>query len=398
MSKLGWVERRTGDRWTTFRVRYWVVDATGKEVARSKSFTDRAHGGKREAERAARAFLARTVTEQSDGTFVNPSELTVQGLVDRWLAVKQSSVRASSLVNYRSYLKRLSPDVAAMPLQKLKTVHLEVMYAELANRGVGPSAITALHRVLSYALNQAVRWDLITRSPARGALGPTRTTPAINYWTADQAAQFLRSAGNDPEWGLIWRLLLSTGMRQGELLALRWSDIDRRRGELTIHRTLTKSSTGGLTVGADPKTLRSTRTIPIPASCVDLLRQHQVRQRVRQLAAPDWSSEFGDLVFADDAGRFIRPQRVRVAASVAMVAADVPVIRLHGLRHTFATTALLRGAPVHVVAALLGDTSATVLQTYAHATSAGVSSVMADLDAAINAPETSDDDAASTTT
>lgn len=327
MSKHGWIERRVGDRWTTYRVRYWIVDDAGKEVARSKSFTDRACGGKREAERAASLFLARTVTEQSDGSFVAPSELTVQGLIDRWLAVKQTSVRTSSLVNYRSHLKRLSPEVAAMPLQKLKAVHLEVMYSDLASRNVGPAAIVALHRVLSYALNQAVRWDLITRSPARAALSPTRTTPAINHWTADQAAQFLRAEGNDPAWGLIWRLLLSTGMRQGELLALRWSDIDRRRGELTIRRTLTKSSTGGITIGAEPKTIRSARTIPIPGSCVELLRLHQIRQRERQLAAPEWASEFGDLVFTDAAGRFILPQKVRLAASAAMLRAGVPECR-----------------------------------------------------------------------
>jgi len=161
-----------------------------------------------------------------------------------------------------------------------------------------------------------------------------------------------------------YRLLAATGMRRGEMLGLRWTDFDLVVGRLTINRSLTVVD--GALVWSSPKTARSRRSLSLDPETVAVLRSHKVRQVEEQLAAgPAWIGE--DLVFCDELGGPLQPDQFTRAFGRAVARADVPVIRLHDLRHTWATQALQAGVHPKVVSERLGHaTTGITLDIYSH--------------------------------
>lgn len=367
--RSGWIEPRQGVKGTSFRVRFWVDGPTGELLAKSKSFGERQYGGKKGAESAAKLFLAKMLTSVVDGTYCAPAETTLKDLVDLWIQSKAGTISDSTVYTYRCALKHLSQDVSAIPIQRLKPMHLQALYGRLRADGVGPGIIGILHVVLRGALSQAVKWELLARNPAAAIARPERAQAAIAFWTTEQSARFLDLEGNDPRFGLIWRLAILTGMRRGELMALQWSDIDLARKTISIARTITKGPNGSEVMGVTTKTKNSSRTIPVPASCLEPLRLHRTRQLERRLASIDWSTADGDLVFTNDRGRFLGPGHVAGYFRQAVERSGLPAITMHGVRHSFATALMLSGVNPKVAAELLGDTVVTILRTYSHVTS-----------------------------
>lgn len=163
----------------------------------------------------------------------------------------------------------------------------------------------------------------------------------------------------------LWRLAATTGLRRGELLGRQWRSVDLEESRLQVVRQLVPTN-GGATFGP-PKSRRSERTIALDAVTVEALREHRETQRLeRDLAGPVYVDQ--DLVFCDELGGIVHPQRLTDAFSAHRKAAGIPIGSLHILRHTSATLALTASPPVplHVVAGRLGDDPKTVLSTYAH--------------------------------
>jgi integrase len=228
--------------------------------------------------------------------------------------------------------------------------------AELEAEGLGARSIRISHRLLSQALRQAVRWELIYRNPCEGTTLPKERKREMRSLTPVQAQRFLEAA-RGTRFGLFFELMLLTGLRPGEARGLRWRDLDFDAGTLTVRRAISRVKGGHEVKG--PKTEASKRTIPIASLC-PALRQYRI-SRLRH--GPD------DLVFSTSAGRPIGDRNlVERHFKPILEAAEIdPGVRLYDLRHTHVTLALAAEVPVRVVAERVGHSSpARTLDVYAH--------------------------------
>lgn len=349
--------RKRGSTWTAL----WSVEdpTTGARRQRSK-------GGFR-TQKDAQRHLAGVVVAVADATYVEPSKQPLgRFLADEWLPAIAGTVRPLTRQRYERiaslYVARR--DIGGVPLRGLTAGHLNGLYAQLEAEGLSIATRRLTHAVLRRALGDAVRWGKLARNPASLADPPSLPRSRAQAWTAGELRRFLAHVQQDRLYAL-WRLAATTGMRRGELLGLRWQDVDLEAGRLRVEQQLVPTS-GGCTFGP-PKSRRSERTIALDALTVDALRDHRASQLLeRDLAGPAYQDH--DLAFCDALGRPIYPTRLTEAFLRHRKAAGIPVGTLHVLRHTSATLALTTTPPVplHVVAGRLGDDPKTVLSTYAH--------------------------------
>jgi integrase len=178
-------------------------------------------------------------------------------------------------------------------------------------------------------------------------------------WTAEEASVFTEAARTNRLWPL-WELALTTGMRQGELLGLRWGDINFEERTLWVRQAVYRGWVG------EPKTASGVRSIPLLPAVLESLREHRRHQNERRLkAGPDW--EDNDLVICTQTGGVYGHTNVNMEHEKIMAQVGVTRIRFHDLRHTYATLALSAGIPAHVVSAILGHANIKItLNTYAH--------------------------------
>jgi integrase len=329
---------------------------TGKRRQRSK--------GGFKTQREAQAFLTAQLSKLGDGSYTAPAKTTVgEYLTGEWLPAASGNLRPLSVTKYESVIRLyIVPTLGPVRLQALSPGHLNGLYARLDADGLGASTQRLVHAVLGRALKDAMRWGKLTRNPATMADPPARPEPRAKAWTAGEVARFLRHVEGD-RLAALWRLAATTGMRRGELAGLSWRSLDLGGSRLSVDQQLVPTR-GGVTFGA-PKVRRSRRTIALDTQTVDVLREHRATQQLERAFAADAYTD-RDLVFADELGGPIHPQRLTEAFARHRKAAGIPTGTLHTLRHSAATLALVAGVPIHIIAARLGDDPKTILTTYAH--------------------------------
>jgi integrase len=192
----------------------------------------------------------------------------------------------------------------------------------------------------------------------------------MTAWAPEEVRTFLTCAADDRLFAA-WRLLATCGLRRGEVLGLRWTDLNLRALTLRVDRSLVADPRSRVLVWQTPKTERSRRTIDLDAATVNALKSHRKQQASERLAAmgawPDGDDQAADLVFADKTGQPIRPATFSRQFDALVKRAEVTRIRLHDLRHTAATLLLRAGVPVHVVSERLGHASTSItMDVYAH--------------------------------
>ena len=355
----GHVHRR-GATWT------YVVDV-GRDPAtgRRRQQTKGGFRTKKDAERA----LGETMRSLDEGTHVARDPQTLGEWIERWLETMVPKVRASTLRDYRNGLQRVSDRLGSVQLQALRPLDLEELYADLLREGkrygggLAPKTVRNVHIAVRRSLADAQRFGLVSRNVATLVKPPVPQRAELTTWTADDVRTFLDAVAVDRLMPA-YRLLAATGMRRGEALGLRWTDVDLAVGRLTINRSLTVVD--GALVWSSPKTARSRRSLSLDPETVAVLRSHRVRLAEEQLAAgPAWVGE--DLVFCNELGGPLQPDQFTRAFGRAVARADVPVIRLHDLRHTWATLALQAGVHPKVVSERLGHaTTGITLDIYSH--------------------------------
>lgn len=225
------------------------------------------------------------------------------------------------------------------------------------------------HRMLHEAFDHAVGWQLLATNPAAAAKPPRAERPDIAVLEPDQVAQLMEAASSFPEpYPTVVTLALATGMRQGEILALRWQDVDLKSGLITVVRTARRYAGLGIVYG-EPKTYRSRRPLKLAADTVATLRAHHARQaEARLLAGPAWVDQ--DLVFTGPVGQPIDARNLLDWFRKMTEAADIGRIPFHALRHTCATMMVMAGVNPRTVADRLGHANATfTINTYCHTTS-----------------------------
>jgi integrase len=225
-----------------------------------------------------------------------------------------------------------------------------------------------MRALLSRACEDARRHGLLATNPARGLTSLTvRETEdrKIKFWDDAQTRHFL-AASADHRDAMLWRILLASGLRIGEALALRWQDVDLTTGVLTVRRTLSRKRNGYDV--KPPKTRSGLRAIPLDAATAEALRAHRQAVLTLRIAHADvWADR--DLVFPNDAGAFCDPRTLRRRFTALCKQLTMQYIGVHGLRHTHATMLLASGIPAKVVSERLGHSSiAITLDTYSHVT------------------------------
>src|SRR3712207_1609668 len=200
----------------------------------------------------AAAKLAKALSNRADGIVVDDKNLTVGDYLDRWLSDCVRGTIRESTYSRDKYLvtNHVKPSIGRVKLKNLNALHLQSLYRERLDSGLSGSTVQKIHHVLHKALTQAMRWDLIPRNPADSVKAPTPTSKEMHPLSAHEARGLLKAARGD-RLEALYVLALHTGMRQGELLALRWDDIDLDAGTLRVRRTLTRH--GGKVALREPR-------------------------------------------------------------------------------------------------------------------------------------------------
>ncbi|MFJ4486538.1 tyrosine-type recombinase/integrase [Streptomyces longwoodensis] len=233
-----------------------------------------------------------------------------------------------------------------------------------------PSARTVqyVHAVLRSALQQAIREELIARNVARIVETPTVNRKEVRPLDAGEVKALLKTARSHRLYAL-WLLLVSTGLRRGEALALTWSDVDLNAGTLRVRRNVQRIRRE--LIFGTPKTARSIRTVSLPRGCVQALTEHRAAQeRERAVAGPKWKPTEGQpagLIFTTSTGRVIDPRGLNRMLTILCRDAKVRRVRVHDLRHTCASLLLAQGVDARTIMETLGHSTITMtLDTYAH--------------------------------
>lgn len=317
----------------------------------------------------AQKVLTESLRDLDSGTFVEPTSLPLTEYLDRWL---ETAARPRVTERTHGSYKRLlnhhaKPELGQRKLTDLRPLHIQKLYTEMQRRGSSARTVRYVHAVLSSALKQAVKWGMLPRNPAECAELPKQTRKEMHALSPDEAAGFLQAAASD-RWSVLFAFALATGMRPGEYLGLQWKDIDLESGTVMVRRALIWRDKGGGWRFGEPKTARSRRLIPLPASTLRALAQHKRQQAAERLKAGA-AYQLNDFVFATPEGGPLMPGNLKRRHLLPILErANLPIsFRLYDLRHTCATLLLAAGEHPKVVSERLGHASITLtLDVYSH--------------------------------
>jgi integrase len=312
----------------------------------------------------ARGWLLQQRQRQAAGEDVSDRSTLAQFL-EHWLEVESVSVRPVTIRRYRQVVRDyVVPRLGHLRLSALRADHVQSLYADLLAAGVGVWSVRKCHVVVSGALADGVRWGLLVRNVASLAAPPRAPARDMVTLTADQVGVLLGAVHGTRWHGLYW-LAVVAGMRQGELLGLRWSDVDMSAGAVRVQRQAQRLAGGGFEF-VEPKSARGRRVIALdPETLSVLYGQWDVVADMRVVAGGGWREH--ELVFPSDVGTPMDGRNVWTRFRRDLRRCGLPAIRFHDLRHTSATLLLADGVHPRVVQERLGHSKIGItLDTYSH--------------------------------
>jgi integrase len=314
-----------------------------------------------------RQKLTKAMADRDGGLVFNAGVLTVGEYLERWLKDSvQGTVRTSTYEVYGYMVHpHIVPGLGRLKLKDLNPAHVRAFYRDRLDAGLSPATVHKMHVVLHKALDGAVSDGLIPRNASKGVKVPQAATrKEIRPLTSEQARDLFDAARGD-RLEALYVLAVATGLRQGELLALKWEDVELEEAVLRVRRTLTRS--GGKVEAGPPKTPNSRRSVGLTSRAVEALRAHLARQ-LAEMEEMGSLYRPGGLVFANEVGGIINPSNLRNRHLARLLKrAGLPKIRFHDLRHTCATLLLTKNVNPKIVSEMLGHSSISVtLDTYSH--------------------------------
>ena len=310
------------------------------------------------------AAMKHTLRDQQLGITITSEKQTLKQFLSDWM---ENTVKPKNRTQtYRSYewitRVHLIPALGHLPLQKLSPQKLQAFLNERHSTGLSATTIKHINATLRAALSQAHRWQLVPQNAAKLVTLPRSVRYKAIVLAPEQAKQLLESAAGTSDEAL-FTLALCIGLRRGELLGLRWCDIEN--GFLHVNHSLERVKKGGLRL-ADPKSSRAVRSLRLPQMCIASIERHREYQaKARQWAGIKWK-EF-DYVFTSSIGTPLQPEKVTRSFAAALKAAKLPRVRFHDLRHSCATLLLSLGVHPKLVQETLGhSTFQLTMDTYSH--------------------------------
>ena len=339
-------------------------DATGKRRQKWHAVK----GTRREAE----TELTRLLNELRTGEYVEPSKMAVSDYLDRWLRdYAKPRVAPKTYERYSQIVeKEIKPELGQHALAKLRPLHIQAFYAKALSEGrkdgtggLSPQTVVHFHRLLHKALDQAMRWQMLPRNPASAVEPPRPQRKQMRALDENETATLLRLVSGTRLYMPVL-LAVTGGLRRGEILALRWQDMDLESGRAVIMRSLEQTK-DGLRIKS-PKTERGRRTVVLPRYSLDALLTHRAEQAKRKLALGPSYADL-ELICAKLDGAFWPPDSLSSAFAGVVRRSPLTHFRFHDLRHTHATQLLKAGVHPKIVSERLGHSNISItLDTYSH--------------------------------
>src|SRR5712692_6319758 len=280
--------------------RTWLVRVfmgRDSESGKRKYVNKTIHGTLRDAQ----AYLSRSQRDRDLGVFFEPSRMSLDGYLDKWLeTAAKPKLRAKTHRDYEALLRRyVRPALGSRQASKIEPLEIQGLYADMQERGLSARTVRFTHAVLRAALHQALKWKLIPQNPALSVDLPKQAKGEIQVLNPQQAREFLKEAAAD-RYYVLFAVALTTGLRPSEYLALKWPDVNFGKGTVSIARTLEPIKGGGWRF-ADTKRARSRRLVKLQESVLRLLGEYRDVQ-VRERDASNGDVAAADLIFVNSSG------------------------------------------------------------------------------------------------
>lgn len=345
-----------------------IIDLGRDENGKRRQKWHTVKGTKKDAQRE----LTRLLHELNTGGYVEPSKLTVAQYLEKWLTdYAKHDVAATSYERYCEVVRlHLIPALGSQQLSRLNTLQIQGYYAKALESGrrdgrggLSARTLELHHRILRKALQQAIKWDLLVRNPCDAADPPRPVHREMQALDEEQTARLLEGAAGTRLY-LPILLAVTTGLRRGEVLGLRWEDLDLKAGMLSVRQAVERVN-GGVAF-QQPKSAKSRRAVAIPALVVEALIKHKAAQAEHRLRlGAVWQAH--DLVFPTEVGAPMHPVTLTKAFYDLVRKLDMAGLRFHDLRHSHASQLLRHGIHPKVVSERLGHSAVSVtMDTYSH--------------------------------
>ncbi len=346
-------------------------------------------GGKR------KSFYGKTRKEAQDklraaqrdldaGRDLTAKPQTIARFFDDWLeTTAKPTIRPKTHHSYAQLIRlHIKPAIGTIPLANLTPQHVQRMMGDMTARGLSPRTVQYTRAILRRALGHALKWGLVTRNVATLVDPPRSVKKPVQPLSAAEARRFLDHVRNqnDRLWPFFTTAIM-TGLRQAELLGLRWSDVDLDAATLRVRHTLQRIE--GKWEFVEPKSKRSARTLSLPDTVVTALRAQRVRQLEERLLAGERWKDWG-LVFTSSVGTPLEPSNLNGRLHALLDVFELDHQGMHSLRHCFASLSLAQGVHPRVVMEMLGHSQISLtMDTYSHVMPTMLKEAAKALDAAL---------------
>ena len=365
----GSLRRRPNGSWEG---RFGYIDeATGKRKEKSVYALTQS-----ECKRKLKDLIKAIENPPEENEYVAPTKLAFGEWLDTWMKeYKKNGVRPATYTSYHHNIEsHIRPALGHMELQKIRPEHIQKLLNDMSagigkNAPLAPWTVLKVKNIISGAMEQAIRNQIIPYNPAKASVPPKLNQKEIRILTEPEQQTFMKAVeGHRLE--ALYKLALATGMRRGELMALTWDCVDFKNSTIAVKGSISrvKDPDTGITAlrFSEPKTKAGRRQVPILPNIVPVLKEHKARQDAEKAEAGSaWNS--ANLVFCSNVGTVVEPRRVCTTMDKITDAAGLPRFTFHALRHTFATRMLEANVPAKVVQDVLGHADVTLtLNTYSH--------------------------------
>ncbi|WP_424475039.1 tyrosine-type recombinase/integrase [Oceanobacillus kimchii] len=346
--------RKDGNTW------YYILEI-GNVNGKRKQKKKRGFKTKKDAQKA---LIEAEHTLLKDGMFYEPSNMLYEDFITQWLNDKKTTLKNSTLNTYKWLITNyIIPNLGNIELSKLSPIIVQQFYNSLINeRIISRQNVQKIHSIINNSLDKALKWNLVNKNVAKLVDRPKAFKRELIVWNEEEVKIFLEVAIKS-RYYIAYLLALSTGMRQGEILALKWANLELKNKSLSVTHTL---SHDGKEILPGAKTRSSLRSIYLPDKTINALEEHRANINSEKQYA-DILYKDNDLIVCTNIGTPCNPRNLLRSFYSLIEKSKVPKIRFHDLRHTHATLLLKQGVNPKIVAERLGHSNIHItLDLYSH--------------------------------